>query len=98
HLRRLHAEDSAAALEDARANTAEIRRVVSILPAADPDNPEAQPTPDAIAAERGGGQVREQAEQAARARREADALFDRPATQRETVPAQAEQPWDPFDV
>lgn len=98
HLQRLHADDSIAALESARANTAEIKRVVTILPAEGVDSGEAQPTPDAIAAERGGAHVRQRIAEHARLRNQADAIFDRPLRRDQPEAVPASKPWDPFDI
>lgn len=105
HLRTLHAEDSQTELDNARANTAAVQRVVSILPVELPDQGEAEPSRAAAAVERGGVSAANRIARVKSAKRRADEFFDQggrgdfdpaPAPSRSVRPAVVTTLHDPF--
>jgi 1,2-phenylacetyl-CoA epoxidase PaaB subunit len=95
HLRRLHAEDSLAALESARNNTTEIQRAVTIMPAEATGQRDAAPSDLAASVESGDRRIKAGQATHAAHRREADASFNLPRPRQQTP---SETILDPFDI
>lgn len=97
HLKRLHSDDSHAALESARNNTAEIQRTITTLPAEATNQRDASASPVAAGIEAGASRIKSAQATHAEHRRSADAAFDSPPTnKRSNTPAEAIL--DPFDI